>query len=243
MRLICFLNHGSPSIEASHRVVDCYVEGGADVVETDFPADDPYLDGENIKIRMHEALTKCHDYDKYMESVETILKEHPGIHLYMLIYEETIMAIGMDKFLAFLRRNNLQEVLLVGARHPEVRARLLAEKLKVSAYIEYHLPEDEIETAKQTTGFVYLQATPSGKFHPQYKDLKSIIKYLREERGITNEINCGIGIHDYDQVRMVRDAGADGVFIGTQVMNLHGQPDKLIAKVKELKAIASGQVK
>lgn len=238
MNLICFLNHGSPSLDESRRIVDDYVKGGVDIVETDFPADDPYLDGENIQIRMAEALRKCSDYDKYMENIEKILEEHPGIHLYILIYELTVMKIGIEKFIHFMKRNHLEDMILVGVEYPHVRDDLMAAGIKVSAYVEYHLPEHEIEIAKKTNGFIYLQATPAGKFHPNYKDLKSIIRYLREEVGLKNQINCGIGIHTLEKVAMVRDAGADGAFIGSQVMALHGDSEALQAKVREIRKVA-----
>lgn len=238
MRLICFLNHGSPSIEASHQTVRDYLAGGVDVIETDFPAEDPYLDSDYIKNRMWEALRKYPDYDTYMKSVETILSEHPGIKLYILIYERTILKIGMDRFVDFMKRNKLEEMILVGTEFPGVRKRLIDESLKVSAFIQFHAPDDQIELARTTTGFIYLQATSDGRYHPKHKDLKSIIKYLRD-CGLTNEINCGIGIHTYDQLRMVKEAGADGAFIGTQVLLLHGQSEALIQKVKDLKRIVS----
>jgi len=236
MRLICFLNHGSPSIEASHQTVSDYIAGGVDVIETDFPAEDPYYDSDYIKKRMWEALAKYPSYDTYIESIEKILKDHPGVKLYILIYEKTILTIGLDKFVNFMKRNNLEEMILVGTEFPHVRKRLMEEKFKVSAFIQYHAPDDQIELAKTTSGFIYLQATPDGRFHPKHKDLKSIIKYLRD-CGLTNEINCGIGIHSYDQLRMVKEAGADGAFIGTQVLLLHGKSEELRNKVKELKAV------
>lgn len=235
MRLICFLNHGSPSLEKSLETVGNYLKGGVDVIETDFPAEDPYLDSEYIKQRMFEALRKAPNYDSYMASVERILAKHPHAHLYILIYERTIVTIGIDKFVAFMKRNHLEEIILVGWEFPEVRQRLLDEKFKVSAFIEYHLPEDQIQVAMKTSGFIYLQATPAGKFHEKHRDLKSIIHYLKKERGLTNEINCGIGIHSIEQLKMVKAAGADGAFIGSQVLTLHDQSEKLIAKVKELK--------
>lgn len=236
MRLICFLNHGSPSMEASHQTVQDYIDGGVDVIETDFPAEDPYYDSDYIKKRMWEALEKYPNYDTYMESVEKILKDHPGVKLYILIYEKTILTIGLDKFVDFMKRNNLDEMILVGTEFPHVRKRLIEEKFKVSAFIQYHCPDDQIELAKTTSGFIYLQATPMGLYHPEHKDLKSIIKYLRDS-GLTNEINCGIGIHSYDDLRMVKEAGADGAFIGTQVLLLHGESEKLVQKVKELKSV------
>lgn len=241
MNLICFLNHGSPSLDASRKTVDDYIKGGVDIVETDFPAEDPYLDGENIKIRMAEALAKCSDYNKYMENIELILKEQPGIHLYILIYELTVMKIGIEKFVRFMRKNNLEEIILVGVEYPHVREALMKAGLKLSAFIQYHLPDDQIELAKKTNGFIYLQATPADKLHPVYQDLKSIIHYLRHECGLKNKINCGIGIHTLEKVAMVRDAGADGAFIGSQVMGLHGHSEALQQKVAEIRKVAHPQ--
>lgn len=40
---------------------------------------------------------------------------------------------------------------------------------------------------------------------------------------------------------MVRDAGADGAFIGSQVMGLHGQSEALQQKVAEIRKVAHPQ--
>lgn len=132
-------------------------------------------------------------------------------------------------------------MILVGVEYPHVRDDLISAGIKVSVYIEYHMPEDQIELAKKTNGFIYLQATPAGKFHPKYQDLKSMIHYLRHELGLPNKINCGIGIHTPEKVKMVRDAGADGAFIGSQVMALHHDSNALQAKVRELRKIAHNE--
>jgi len=236
MNLICYLSQGYPTLEKSIEVANNYLEGGCDIIEADFPAKDPYLDSPLIQNRMKEALNHCGDYRQYMKAIETIKANHPKAQFYYLIYERTILEIGLQEFIDFCLRSHQKDVILVGTEFPHVRTAMVAAGLQCSAFIRYHLPDDDIEVARHANGFIYLQASPAGILHPKYQTLKDIIHHLRVDQKLTNRINCGIGVSSPEYVRLVHDAGADGAFVGAIVLKLHEKPEELKAMVRTLKA-------
>lgn len=236
MKLICYLSLGSPSLEQSMINANHYVDAGCDVIEVDFPAKDPYLDSSYIQSRMKQALDSCDDYDEYMYAIEAMKRLHPNTEFIVLTYERTIEEIGKDKFIAFCKKNSLRNIICVGDELPKLREYLIKHDLLVSSYVRYHLPKEDIDVAKRTNGFIYLQAKSSGEYHETYKTLSDIINHLRQDLHINNPIYCGVGISTPEDVANVKAAGADGAFVGSTVLKLQTQPKALNLKIKELKA-------
>ncbi len=238
MKLICYLSLGSPNLGQSKVNAQNYIDAGCDVVEVDFPAKNPYLDSPYIQGRMRLALAGCNDYSKYMETIEAIKAKNPSSAFIVLTYETTIKEIGLQKFISFCHKNNLKDIICVGNEFPAVRQTLIANNLLVSSYVQYHLLDEEIEVAKRTNGFIYLQAKSGGKYHKKHKDLKAIINYLRTEVKLPNPIYCGVGISSPEDIAMVKAAGADGAFVGSTVLKLQDKPEELKQKIIDLKAKA-----
>lgn len=236
MNLICYMALGSPSLETSIVTAKNYILGGCDIIEADFPAKDPYLDSPYIQSRMAEALRNCPDYFQYMKAIETIKAQNPTAKFFYLIYERTILEIGIQNFIDFCHRNQQLDVILVGTEFPHVRTALVEAGLQASAFIRYHLPEEDIEVAKKANGFIYLQASPAGVLHPKYQTLKDIIHHLRADLGLKHRINCGIGVSSPEYVRLVKEAGADGAFVGAIVLRLHEKPEEMKSMIRALKA-------
>ena len=96
------------------------------------------------------------------------------------------------------------------------------------------LPE-EIESAKASNGFVYLQAKPSGNVNPRYPELKDCIRHLRQ-CGIDRPIYCGVGVHAPEDVRMVKEAGGDAAFVGSTILKLHEDVPAMKDIIRKFKA-------
>ena len=236
MEIICYLSNGYPTLEASHQIAREYVDAGCNMMEVDFPAKDPYLESEYIAGRMAEALKQCGDYAVYMQSIVQIKKEFPEAVILLLAYESTVAEIGVAEFIEFCRENDLLDIILVGLKDEQIKTQLLAAGLRISCYVQFHLPPEEIESAKASNGFVYLQAKPYADQpeNPNYPTLKSCVDYLRQ-CGITRPIYCGVGVHLPEDVKMVKEAGADAAFVGSAILKLHDNIPALKEKIREFK--------
>lgn len=237
MNLICYLTNGNPSIEGTIEMAKTYVASGCDIIEVDLPAQDPYLESEYIAGLMASALSRCDDYDCYLAEMQQIKKDNPNTKFIIVVYESTILEIGCEKFIEFCLKNQYLDLILVGLKDDATKDRLISAGLRVSCYVQFDMRPDEIAHAKQSNGFVYMQGKPTtGNVNPNYPTLKDCITSLRKEHGITAPIYCGVGIHSPQDARMAKEAGADGVFVGSAILKLYGDKEALAAKIREFKA-------
>lgn len=214
-----------------------YASSGCDIIEIDIPSRDPYLEGEFIAGLMAKSLERCDDYDKYLEEMEQIKKNNADAKLIIMIYESTLLEIGYQKFVDFCKRNGYLDLIFVGLKDEDTKNHLIADGIRVSCYVQYDMQEKEIESAKKSNGFVYLQAKPTtNNVNPKYPTLKDCVTSLREEHGITAPIYCGVGIYAPEDIKVAKDAGADAVFVGSTILKLYDDKKALVEKIKELKA-------
>lgn len=235
MELICYLSNGYPSIAASKEMAQQYVEAGCDVIEIDFPAHNPYLESPYLADRMQKALLACNDYTKYMQGMAEVKKQLPHTKFILLAYEATVEEIGYDSFVAFCKENGFEDMILVGLTGDTIKNKLIQDGIRVSCYIQFQMLEEEIESAKKSNGFVYMQGKPNDDIiNPQYPALKDCVRHLRK-LGIERPIYCGVGIHTPDDVEMAKEAGADGVFVGSTILKLQQDVPAMMKKIKEFK--------
>jgi tryptophan synthase alpha chain len=235
MKLICYLSNGYPTIEKSVEMARIYTEAGCDVIEVDFPSRNPYLEGEFIAGRMKSALENCSDYSKYMEGIIRIKMENPDTQLLVLAYDNTVEEIGEDAFIRFCTENDLTDMIYVG-ENLGLQQRLIDSGLKISCYVQFHMPENEVAAAKNSNGFVYLQAKPmTNNIDPNYPTLKDCINHLKSI-GIDRKIYVGVGIRDAEDIRMAKESGSDGVFVGSTILKLHDNAELLTETIKTLKS-------
>ncbi len=235
MKLICYLSNGYPSIEASIEMAKEYVGAGTDMIEIDFPSRNPYLENELISSRMAKALENCDDFDAYMDGMIRVRELLPDTAFILLVYENTVEEIGPQKFIDFCKKNGYEDIILVGLKNDAIKNQIIDSGLRVSCYVQMLLDKTEVAYALQSNGFVYLQAKPApGQVNPDYPELKDCIAYLRSQR-ITRPIYCGVGVHTPEDAEMIKQAGGDGVFIGSAILKLHDDLPALRKKIGEFK--------
>lgn len=210
-----------------------YTEAGCDMIEIDFPSHNPFLESEFIASRMKKALDTCDNYDEYMAGMIKVKNLLPQTKFILMVYENTVEEIGVEKFINFCFENDYKDIILVGLRDDVIKSRIIESGLRVSCYVQFQMDETEVKYALQSNGFVYLQAVPKPEqINPKYPTLKDCIKYLRE-RGLKSEIYCGVGVHTPEIVAMVKKAGGDGAFVGSTILKLHDDKPALTQKIKE----------
>lgn len=238
MDIILYLSNGYPTIESSIQMAKEYADAGCGMIEIDFPSRNPFLESDLIKGRMAKALEECDDYDKYMEEIIQVKKELPNVKLIVLAYENTIIEIGVEKFIKFCLDNDFKDVLLVGLSSEEIKDKIIAAGIRVSCYVQFQMLDEEIKSAKESNGFVYLQAkvTPGqGHVNPKYPTLKECVQGLRNH-GIDRPIYCGVGVHTPEDVKMVKEAGGDAAFVGSTILKLQEDIPTMKDKIREFVA-------
>ncbi len=237
MELICYLSNGYPNLEESTKIAEYYVKGGCNIIEIDLPSRDPYLEGEYIANRMATALSACDDYNMYMDNIIEMKRRLPNTGFFVLAYENTVKEIGVEKFSSFCLDNDFKDIILVGLENEDIKNQLIKNGLKVSCYVQFNMDKEEIQSAKASNGFVYMQAKPAPEqITPEYPTLADCIQKLRDE-GIEREIYCGVGVYTPADFKMVKDSKGDGAFVGSTILKLYDNPEKLMETIAAFKAI------
>lgn len=242
MKLIGYLSNGYPTLEESKERALRYVKNGVEIIEADFPAEDPYLDNDLLKSRIFKARENTTNYEDYMEAIIDLHKELPNIELMINIYERTLLVIGVDRFAEFMKEINTNAFLLAGNEFPELRKQLEDKGLFMSSFVTRAMHEEDLKLAGESNGFIYMEGFgDETKYSAKYPELKDCIQKVRSIIGNERKINCGIGVHTPELLKEVYDAGADGVFLGSMVIKLEDDLEKQEALIRDLSLIAKGK--
>ncbi|NLB36631.1 MAG: tryptophan synthase subunit alpha, partial [Clostridiales bacterium] len=148
----------------------------------------------------------------------------------------TVEEIGVEKYAKFCVDNDMRDIIFVGLENEEIKNELIKRGLKVSCYIQSMMLPEEIESAKASNGFVYMQAKAAPeKINPAFPTLADCIRHLREQ-GIDRTIYCGVGVSSPEDFKMVKQAKGDGAFVGSTILKLYDNPEKMVETIKAFKA-------
>lgn len=234
MKLIGYVSLGFPTIEKTKEVIEVYVKNGVDVLEIDLPAKNPFLDSEFIQNRMKGALANNDNYDDYIKAILDIRKKYPKQEIFILSYEDTIKEIGVDKFINLVLEADIKDIIYVGGNDSLIKEKLIKNNIGLASYVRLKLDKNDLLESESSNGFIYLQAK-SNEMNPDYPTLENVIGYLRENEALNKKIYCGVGVSTAEDVKYVKDSGADGVFIGSTFLKLHDNFEELALKIKEFK--------
>lgn len=227
MRVIGYLTSGYPSIEESVHMAKAYVEGGCDMLEISIPLENnrekPFLNDV-----MKQAYRACPDYDVHMAAIERMAKENPSIDITILIYNEVVLKIGVEKFAAFCVHSGIHDVNSANLTDAHAVKVLDENDIHLAGLVNYNLEPWRIEDALKTKGFVYCQAFPRAgqQLNPNYDTIGKLIPHLRQ-LGIRQKIYCGGGISRPEDAKQVKDAGADGFFLGSSIIAMSDRPEEM----------------
>ncbi len=242
MKIICYLSYGFPTIDESLKIAECYIESGCDMIECCLPTDDAYLDPEFLSDKMKQSLSVCSDYEVYLKKLSEFTKKHPDTRLILVIYESLIAEIGVDRLIAFMKDNGIKDLIYAGdVRRPEIRQRLIDGGIRLSSPVSHLMTEEELDGAVNSNGFVYMEGKPARGVRPGFETLERCIAELRR-LGIDRPIYCGVGIHTPDDVRLVKRAKGDGVFIGSALVRQYDDKAGIARTIGEFKAAAEERV-
>lgn len=224
MRLIGYVTSGYPSIAGSSLLAEQYLKGGCDMLEISLPllnnTEAPYLN--DLMVQAYQA---CPDYDCHLEAIAAIAKKHPDVPITILLYDAVAMEIGPRKLAQFCLQNGIRDVNSPDLSSQEVFAAFEEYGIRIAGLIRARFTDADIENARNTQGFVYMTAfAPAEKCRPGYETIASRIACVRAA-GIQSPLYCGGGVRKPEDAVVVRDAGADGVFLGTSILKLQGQPE------------------
>ncbi|MFT6835814.1 MAG: tryptophan synthase alpha chain [Francisellaceae bacterium] len=215
---IPFFTIGDPNLEDSYKIVSASIKAGADAVELGFPFSDPIADGPTNQRSMERALKAGATFEKCNQFLKKLRSEFPDIPIGLLLYYNLLFQQGdagyhqlskggvdcivsadlpieeADQNIKSLDEYNIGSVQMIAPNTPDKRALELFAKSNSYTYV---LSGFGVTGAKSEVA----QATIERVEH---------IKSLSDK-----PIVVGFGISKPEHARVIWDAGANGVIVGS----------------------------
>jgi tryptophan synthase alpha chain len=212
-----YLMGGFPDMDASRKVAEAFVAGGADLVELGIPFSDPLADGPVIHEAGTAALAAGATTDAVLDLGAELARHVPVI---VMTYANLVLARGMEAFAAGLAERGLSGLIVPDVPFEEGPTLLEACDDAGVALVPLVAPTTPVERLSaiggRARGFMYtvsVAGTTGERAEGEYADLVA-----RAKDSTDVPVAVGFGIGTPERAVQVADAGADGVIVGTRLV-------------------------
>jgi len=242
--LITYITAGDPSLEDTKAYVEALDRGGSDLIELGLPFSEPIAEGPTIQAAINRSLESGTTPQGFFDLVSDLETE---AELLVMTYYNMVLQYGDEPDVwPFVER--AAEVGLSGIIIPDLPAEEadpLCEAceefgLDLVFIVAPTTKGDRLETImSQVSGFAYVQArlgTTGARANVSsatHDSLKRLSEYDVPKA-------VGFGVSEGDHAAEIIEAGADGVIVGSALVDIiaddpEGAADRLEAKARELK--------
>lgn len=237
---IGFTVAGDPDRETSVRIAKALIDGGTDILEFGVPFSDPVADGPTIQRADDRALAAGTTPDLIFDIVKEI-RAYSDVPIVFLTYYNTIYRRGIDRFYREAHEAGVDGILVADMPVEESDA-------VVEAAARHGI--DPIFLITQTTsdermdrilasakGYLYLVSVLGVTGVRTGISPEALTLLSRVKRHTDLPCALGFGISTPDQAATCRYAGADGVIVGSAIVDIierHlGDPGSIEKTLKE----------
>lgn len=231
---IPFITLGDPAPSFSVKIAKALIEGGADIIELGIPFSDPVADGPTIQASTTRALSQGMNTDKAFELAKKIRKIAGKTPLVFLTYYNIVLQRGVKNFFKDCSLSGVDGVIIADLPVEEAEPAFKAAKSKNINLIFIVAPSTSDHrlnmVLEKANGFLYvvgLYGTTGARKSLQEITKKTIKRITKRAKG-TVPCCVGFGISKPEHVLEAVKAGADGVIVGSAIVDI-------ISKYGELK--------
>ena len=236
-RPVYYMITGWPSLERTKEMVRRYVEHGVTALQFDMPAADPSRESQFIQDGMrHARALYGPGHDVFMDALRDIRREFPALEMHLVVYADVVDAIGLERFGDFCVEIGAYSVL---AGDKEKMAYLNTRGIATAAFIGYDTSDKAIELARENNRQIVFVSNANGRTQPRegLVTWAERIGYIRSA-GVSAPIFGVTGIKTPEELRRVKEAGADGAYIGSIMMQLWDNEPELWRLLDAFQAVA-----
>lgn len=229
-----------PTVERTLEMVDRYAGHGAFAFQIDMPSKNPFAETEFVKSMMKAALSGSPDYGRYMDGIREILRRHPELELHIVVYNDVIDSIGLERFADFCRETGAASLMIPGASAENLLF-LELEGFPVFRTVTHEMAEVRIRLAQAvgSGGIVSLRnRKPGEKDRPGLETFEKKYRYIVQERGVCAPVYAVYGIQTPEELAAVKRTGARGAIIGNALMRLWTDEEACLRLLDGFQALA-----
>lgn len=230
---------GDPDPKRSLKIVETLIENGADALELGLPFSDPTADGPVIQaadVRALKAGTTVDDCFKIIKSIRT----SSDVPIGLLVYFNLIFKRGIDRFYKNCKSAGVTSVLVADLpleHFNEVAGAAKKNGIAPVFMVSERTTDDRLKKIiKIADGYLYL-VSYVGITGATNSILQSSVKTLinRCRKHTKLPLFVGFGISTPAHVQAVIHAGADGVIVGSRIVEEMPDLKRIAAICEKLK--------
>ncbi len=241
--LLAYLMAGDPTLSMSETLALACARAGADLLELGVPFSDPIADGVEIQaagVRSLRAGTRPRD----VLTLAGRLRRKTEVPIVLMTYMNPVLAMGLDDFASKSSEAGVDGVIVPDLsleESDEVRSVFDAHGVDHIQLVAPSTPEDRARAVGDASrGFLYVVARygTTGTHADLSPQLEERLRVLR--RCTSLPLAVGFGVSTRDQVRTVARMGADGVVIGSAIVQKIGEDPNPEAVESFVRGLAAG---
>ena len=236
--LIPFFVIGDPDFDTSLAIVKTAIDAGADVLELGIPFSDPIADGPTIQKADIRALNAGMNVQKAREFIEKV-KDYKDIPIGLLMYYNLIYQYGTQKFFSDFYKAGVNSVLVADLSiddADEITGPAASAGLDTVFMVTPNTDTERMKLiASKTTGFIYTVSLlgVTGSREKLSDTVEGLVSKLKKLTSVP--VCVGFGISKAEHAAAVASAGADGVIIGSKIVQLIeknlGNREKILSEI------------
>ncbi|MFA5266800.1 MAG: tryptophan synthase subunit alpha [Methanoregula sp.] len=236
---IGFTVAGDPDKETCIRAAMALIEGGTDILELGVPFSDPVADGPTIQKADERALAAGTTVDTIFKIVRE-LREKTDAPIVFLAYYNMIYHRGIDRFYQEAHDAGVDGILIADMpveESEDVYETALRYGIDPIFLVTQTTSDERIKKiAARAHGYLYLVAV-LGVTGVRDTVSSGAIDLLQRVRNHTKiPLALGFGISTPDHAQVCSAAGADGVIVGSAIVDIVGRnlsnPDRMVQDLK-----------
>ncbi len=236
--LITFITAGDPHPKATVKFLHA-LEKNADILELGIPFSDPMADGPTIQKANYRALNNGMRLSKVFEVVEQF-KDNSDTPVVLMTYYNPIYVSGEENFVSTASKAGVDGLIVVDLPIEESRdyIQVCREHNMDTVFLAApNTPQQRLMSVNDaSSGFVYLVSL-YGTTGVREDVPQESIDFLHRARDVCSKPLCvGFGISRKEQVEKLINNGADGVVVGSSLINIiekYGDSKDTIKKLEE----------
>lgn len=222
--LVPFFVLGDPDEQTSLELIKTAIDAGADILELGIPFSDPIADGPTIQKADIRSLEKGMNCRRAFDMIHKI-KEYRDVPIGLLMYYNLICHYGRDEFYRDAAAAGVNSVLIADLCIDD--ADEVSDIIKKYGLDSVYMvtpntsPQRRKKIAQLSTGFVYTVSLMgvTGTRGTLSDRVVPLIKALKDENSDV-PVCVGFGVSKPEHGRHLAEAGADGVIVGSAIVNI-----------------------
>jgi tryptophan synthase alpha chain len=220
---IGFAVAGDPDKENSIQIAKALIDGGTDILEFGVPFSDPVADGPTIQRADDRALAAGTTPDTIFAIVREV-RTYSEVPIVFLTYYNTIYRRGIDRFYREAHEAGVDGILVADMPVEESdEVVMIAQKYEIDPIflVTQTTSAERMDTiVSRARGYLYLVSVlgVTGARKTVSPDAIELLHRVRMHTDLPLAI--GFGISTPAHVKTCRDAGADGVIVGSAIVDI-----------------------